>query len=106
LQLGTDNNDPLLAYLQGKFKKWQDIQTKRNFERKFVISIISCGTNEWLFAGIFKSSGCEVISDNYEYDLELMEIHPELIGRLVIQYQRTSRQSYPYLENCIEYLSV
>ena len=36
------------------------------------------------------------------YDTELLDINTDLIGRLVIQYEKNFRQSYPYLENCID----
>lgn len=97
---GPKDNDPLIAFLQGKFKDWQEWQSKKNFERNFILSFIYYDINEWLFAGIYKSNGCELVNDHYEYDTELINIHPQLIGRLIIRYQKDYRQSYVYLENC------
>jgi GIY-YIG catalytic domain len=97
---GPKGNDPLIAFLQGKFKDWQEWQSKRNFERNYILSLIYYDVNEWLFAGFYKSKGCELVNDHYEYDTELLNIQSHLIGRLIIQYQKDYRQSYVYLENC------
>jgi len=102
LATGLKDNDPLIAFLQDNFKEWQEAQSKKNFERKYIISLISYDDNEWLFAGVFKSLGCEWVNNRYEYDTELLEINTDLIGRLIIRYEKKFRQSYPYLENCID----
>ena len=36
---GFDN--PLDLYIDGKFKEWEEGQTKRNFERKYILSLIT-----------------------------------------------------------------
>lgn len=62
LHLATWNgsDDPLDVYLAGKFEEWQRWQRKRNFDRGFVISLISLpGVDRWLFAGVYDSEGCE-----------------------------------------------
>jgi len=107
LATGLKDNDPLIAFLQDNFKEWQERQSKRNFERKYIVSLISYDTNEWLFAGIYKSIDSEFVNDIYEYETELLDIQSDLIGRLIIRYEKKYRQSYPYLENIIDdlYLS-
>ena len=106
LATGPKSNDPLIAFLQDNFKEWQEKQTKRNFEREFIISFISYDENEWLFAGIYRRLKCELVNEYYEYNTELLEINIDLIGRLIIRFEKTFRQSYPYLENCINNFSI
>jgi len=106
LATGLKDNDPLIAFLQDNFKEWQEVQTKKNFERDYIVSLISYDTNEWLFAGIYKSIDSELVNDRYEYETELLDIHSDLIGRLIIRYEKKFRQSYPYLENIIDDLDV
>ena len=50
LATGPKDNDPLIAFLQENFKEWQESQTKKNFEREYIISLIFYDDNEWLFA--------------------------------------------------------
>ncbi|MGB4291590.1 MAG: GIY-YIG nuclease family protein [Bacteroidales bacterium] len=106
LATGQNDNDPLIAFLQDNFKEWQEAQTKKNFERKYIISLIAYDDNEWLFAGVFKSHGCKWINNRYKYDTELLEINNDLIGRLIVRFEKKFRQSYPYLENCIDHFYI
>ena len=46
---------PKYAFLDGKFKEWQENQTQKNFERKYILSLIYWNKDEWLFAGIYES---------------------------------------------------
>jgi hypothetical protein len=98
----TGENNPLTAFLQNNFKEWQESQSKRNFERNYIVSLIYYDKDEWLFAGIYKSISSELIKERYIYETELLDINTELIGRLIIKYEKSYRQSYPYLENCID----
>ena len=101
------NDEAYYEYLKGKFKKWQEGQHKKNFERNYILSLIYLNKSEWLFAGIYSSLGVEKLEDDsYMYETELSDIGEELIGKLVINYNRTDRQSYRYLENCIDELTV
>jgi hypothetical protein len=104
VHLATDSGDdnPLNAFFQDKFNEWQQRQNKKNFERDYIISFISLSAYEWLFAGIYKSINNDWLHDHYEYTTELLDINQDLIGRLIIHYKKEYRQSYPYLENCIE----
>jgi hypothetical protein len=97
----VSGTDPLDEFIRDKFKEWQERQSKRNFERKYLISFISFGTDEWLYAGIYKKLNCEFRNNFYFYDTELLDINTDLIGRLIIKFRKSFRQSYPYLENCI-----
>jgi hypothetical protein len=96
--------DPLDEFVKGNFTEWQERQSKRNFERKYIISFISFGPDEWLFAGIFKRMSYEFRNNYYYYVTEPLDINSDLIGRLIIRYKKLYRQSYPYLENCMSIL--
>ena len=100
--------EALKAFLAGGFKSWQEHQTKRNFERKYILSLILLDDGEWLFAGVYKRQGVsEIESDNhYRYKTSLTDIGSDLIGKVVVRFKRTFRQSYCLLENYIDDLEV
>ena len=93
---------PLDLYRIGQFEEFQRWQTKRNFERKFVLALIERPAQDsWLFAGIYHSNG--VISkewrenrqsDYYRYELTEDEACREMNGRPVATFSRPGRQSY------------
>lgn len=104
--------DPLEVYLQGQFEEWQCWQTRKNFPRKYVVSLINLNNvNTWLFAGVYVSSGNPEYHDEldpplYKYILtENMSCH-ELNGRLVVSFVRPGRQSYLNSENWAKSLVV
>jgi hypothetical protein len=92
--------EPLSAYRNNTFKEWQERQSKKNFERDFIISLIYYKTDQWLFGGVYKSNGCTLREGKYYYDTELLDIHQDLIGRVVLIYKKPFRQSYPLLKTC------
>lgn len=88
---------PLDVYLAGKFDDWQQWQSKRNFEREFVISLIALARpHRWLFAGVHESQGSRWLEEHSAHYYTLVErpACAELNGRLVIMFQRPGRQSY------------
>jgi hypothetical protein len=90
---GVDN--PLDVYLSGNFPEWQRWQNRKNFEKRFVLSLIALSaTNQWLFAGAYASDGCEQRDSNYYYELTEINACSELNGRIVAQFVRPGRQSY------------
>ena len=89
------------AFFKDEFQDWQEWQSKKNFERDFIISFIQYDNNEWLFSGVYKSIGSTWKEDHYEYETELLDIGEDLIGRLVIQFEKDFRNSYVYLERHI-----
>lgn len=108
---GRENNIPLNMFLSGKFAEYQNEQTQKNFEKKYILSFCNYNKNEWLFVGIYESSGA--ISEYeknskkfYEYDAKLCDIASDFIGKLVIKFKKEFRQSYPNLETCIDDLEV
>lgn len=44
--------EPLNAFKLDRFKEWQEHQTKKNFQRPYILSMIYYGKDEWLFAGV------------------------------------------------------
>ena len=48
--------EPLDVYLRGDFDRWQSWQSKPNFERPFVVSLIDLPeAHRWLFVGVYTS---------------------------------------------------
>lgn len=103
---GVDN--PLDVYLAGQFDEWQSWQSKQNFPRNFVISLIALSHNKWLFVGAYDSISCEWVEEYkvYRYQLKKRNKLGELEGCLVVNYKRKGRQSYRNAENCYRSLSV
>jgi len=97
-----DRLEPLYAFYRGEFKEWQENQSKKNFEREYILSLIHFAKDEWLFAGIYSRIGIQEKSNGFLYSTELVDISNELIGRLVIKYEKNFRQSYPNIESCID----
>jgi hypothetical protein len=96
---------PLDVYLENwdEWVGWNEWKGNKNdFTRKYIFSLIQFyhEDNKWLFGGIF-----EVIERHEDYyELELKDIHKELIGRLVIDFYRYQgmRGRAFYLENYYE----
>lgn len=115
-------NNPLSIWLSGQdnFTKEQNIQTKQNFERKYILSFCEINKNgEWLFVGIYKSSGVkEIIKDKNTgkelniYDTRLTKEGKEFIGKLVVGFDlkeespSAARQRYRYLESLLDKMEV
>ena len=106
---GSDNLfAPKYAFLEGKFKDWQEGQNQKNFERKYILSLIYWNRDEWLFAGIYESiSVKEVIGIcKYKYETKLLNIADEFIGKLIISFKKDFRASYLLLENHLSNMDV
>lgn len=102
-------DDPLDVYLAGKFDEWQAIQTKQNFGREFVVSLIAMPRpHHWLFAGAHEAHGCRrnAKENRWRYRLRRRPRPDELDGRLIVSFRRTGRQSYLCAENWISALEV
>ncbi|WP_431689335.1 GIY-YIG nuclease family protein [Hahella sp. NBU794] len=100
---------PLDVFLAGDFEEWQRWQTKRNFERRFVVSLINIhGTDNWLFSGLYEQIGVEFKSEEncFYYDLGQVRDCAELSGRLVIRFSRNFRATYLLAERWSEDLFV
>ncbi|MGQ8485866.1 GIY-YIG nuclease family protein [Klebsiella aerogenes] len=92
---GTEN--PLNVYRFGQFDNWQKYQNKKNFEKKFVVSLIQSG-RRWLFAGLYINNGRSNYnhnsSINYVYDLLPVKETEEYSGRLYVSSAYKGRTSY------------
>lgn len=101
--------DPLDKFLAEQFNAWQEWQTKNNFQRPHVISLISMPErDQWLFAGVFDSHEFKFVKDRglYRYRLTQREETATLIGRLVVNFKRSGRQSYLCAENWMDRMLV
>ena len=102
LAVWNGNEDPIDVFLAGDFEEWQSWQSRRNFERKYIISLLKLpGADKWLFAGGFRSEGSTYIEKEkyYRYKTSELDEFKELAGRLVIMFSRSGRQSYLNAEN-------
>lgn len=88
-------NSPKEAFFEGKFKEWQEWQTRRNFSCDMVVSLIDLGASKWLFAGVYKVLGYEKKSEKHiAYTTELIEGEGDILGRIVVYHKRKGRASY------------
>lgn len=102
VHLATWNGEqhPIDVYLAGKFEDWQRWQSKRNFGRKYVVSLITLReANKWLFAGVHLSGVPEQKNGDvgYWYPTQELQSCRELNGRLIVSYPRPSNWRQPYL---------
>ncbi len=96
------DEDPIDVYLAGQFDEWQSWQSKKNFERPFVVSLIALSRNgNWLFAGVHNAEGCELLERHrkYRYRMSRREGANELDGRLIVRFERPGRAAYLLGEN-------
>jgi len=101
--------DAFFAFTKGEFKEWQDVQTQKNFEKNYILSLIYINKNEWLFAGIYQSFDVKEFKNDkglvrYRYKTELMENGKEFIGKLIVNFEKDFRASYILMEKYIEKL--
>ena len=101
-----DKKEPLYAFWKNEFKEWQEWQSRKNFERPLIVSLIYYNNNEWLFAGIYKVLGRKRKDDHLEYITKLTNQHESLIGRLIIKYPKSFRAVYVKLEKYLEDLEL
>lgn len=86
---------PLDAFLEGKFKEWQEEQSNKNFECDLVLSLINIERDKWLFAGIYKILGVKKGTRSpFHYNTRLLPNQEDLIGRAIVHYKREGRASY------------
>lgn len=86
---------PLEAYYQGRFRKWQEEQNKRNFQCEMVVGLIHLHGDQWLFGGVYRILGVRKGTKTaYLYQTELLPGQEELIGRVIVRYKRMFRASY------------
>ena len=87
------------------WKKWNEWKgTKDDFNRKFIFSVIDYyhEPDKWLFGGIWevKKRHLEKSNEAGGYEIELVPEYQNLIGRLVLKYERKSGRGRAFkLEN-------
>lgn len=103
--IGRENKrEPYDAYLIGGFKEWQECQTQKNWNRKYIISLIYYDKNLWLFGGVYEVLDGKPVRitnndvDYWKYKTRLLDIQKDLIGRAVFYFKKEFRASYPMLE--------
>lgn len=109
LHLATWNGeeDPLDVYLAGNFAEWQRWQTRKNFERSFVIALINLpAPNQWLFGGAYTANGARQRDGLFYYDMNEVSSCNELNGRLIVAFERPGRQSYLNGDRWSEHIAV
>ena len=103
----TDKLKPLYLFSKGLYKDWQEEQNNKNFEREYILSLIYMKEYHWLFAGIYKSlSVKEHKNGAFKYKTELLPIKTDIIGKLIVYFEKDFRNSYLLLENNIDSLFI
>jgi len=107
---GSPDSLPLDAYFAGKFQEWQEYQHRRNFQCDTVVSLIQVRANRWLFAGAWKIHGVtpKVDGERPWFQYATSELHglEQLVGRVIVEYERTERSPYRWGENVANKLVV
>ncbi len=89
---------PLDEFRKGTFKTWQEWQSKNNFNREFVVSLIPLKTSptEWLFAGVYKvleAAPQKAPEEGWGYNTEELIETKCLSGKVVVSYLRKGRNT-------------
>jgi len=96
----SKNNRPLDDFFAGKFKDYQEIQTKKNFNKPYILSLININDNDWLFAGLWKVIGIETdkyrLNNKYYFKYQTKELKglDHLTGKAIISFKKDFRASY------------
>ncbi|MGF6348134.1 GIY-YIG nuclease family protein [Variovorax sp. W2I14] len=92
----TGIENPLRVYSEGNFDAWQAGQTRKNFERQYVVSLIQMADKRrWLYVGVYESLGSKPnAKGGVTYKLRFLPSSEDLAGRVVATFERPSRQSY------------
>ncbi len=99
-----NKKEPYEEFLMGRFDDWQAYQSRKNFNRDYVISLIYYNKDVWLFGGVYKINNQNPISiskenlNGWKYDLTLTDNQKDLIGRAFVYFKKNFRASYPTLE--------
>lgn len=101
IHCATDNKasgwQPLVQYFAGTFEEGQSLQTQKNFECGYVLSLINLGTSKsWLFVGVYEVYGVKQtkLFDGYTYDLRKIGGLEHLEGRAIVDFPKQFRASY------------
>ena len=101
------NPTPLEAFFAGNFEEWQADQTKRNFQCDMVLALIHISSDKWLYAGVYKILGVRSRGiTKFRYKTELIPGQKDLIGRIVVSFNKDFRASYVWGHKYGDSLSV
>lgn len=107
LAVWNGHQNPLDVYLAGGFEEWQSWQSKKNFNRDYIVSLIQLPEpNTWLFAGVYESVSSIWNEDHYDYTTKSIPEFESYSGRLKVSFTRSGRQSYLIAENWSENIVV
>ena len=107
VHFATGSDDKKVAYnafLIDEFKEWQECQKNKNFERKYILSLIYFDKDIWMFGGIYKVLPIEPVPiaekgwKGWKYKTELTDSGSEYIGMAFFRFKKEFRASYPGLE--------
>ncbi len=96
----SKNNRPLDDFFAGNFKDYQEVQTKKNFNKPHILSLIHINKDDWLFAGVWKVLGIETdkyrLNNRYYFKYQTKELNGlnHLTGRAIIHFKKDFRASY------------
>lgn len=99
---------PLDAFFDGKFKEWQELQNKRNFQCNEIVSLIHLGGVKWLFAGAYAVEGIKPLKKGepdifhpngvprscFKYSTRELDGLEHLTGHVILRYERKFRAAY------------
>jgi len=102
---------PIDVFRDGRFEEWQAWQSKRNFSRDYVVSLIRMmgSSDRWLFAGAYRPVTAKPHpqrADHWLYTTKPVDEVSELAGRVVVKFRNTNRQNVPFGETVAEALEV
>ncbi len=101
---------PLEAFFDGKFKQWQEFQSKKNFQRKHILSLIHLGGKRWLFAGFYEvldvKKGKWRKHDCYIYSTKEINGLDHLTGKVEVIFDKSFRASYLRGEKYVDQLMI
>ena len=100
-----NKKEPYNTFLINEFKCWQERQTQRNFERKFILSLVYYEKDIWMFGGVYEVLPIKAVSiegengwKGWKYETKLTDRALDYIGRAFFKFKKEFRASYPVLE--------
>ena len=100
-----NKKEPYNTFLINEFKCWQERQTQRNFERKFILSLVYYEKDIWMFGGVYEVLPIKAVPvegkngwKGWKYETKLTDRALDYIGRAFFKFKKEFRASYPVLE--------
>ena len=111
LAVFNGQDHPIDVFRDGHFEAWQAWQSKRNFSRDYVVSLIRMmgSQDRWLFAGAWRPVSVAPHpkrSDHWLYETTPVPELAELAGRVVVGFRNPNRQNVTYGETVADKLEV